>query len=427
MKLVVTISILLFCTAILFAQEHVTTPFQAKYHMLSPDELKIENNNSKDFIVTAPPTGNVRNIAEFEPNQGVIISYPSYYATPFTLIAELSQDVIIYIICETTSQSDEITLDFQTQGVNMDNVQFVYAPLDTQWTRDYSPWFIEYGDNRQVGIVDFPYNRPRPNDDEISNVLGNYFAMEVFGMNLIHTGGNYMTDGLGFAASCDLTYTENPSLTQQQIATMVDDFLGITDYQLVNDPLDDYIEHIDCWAKFLDVDKILMARVPTDDYRYADYETLADFWANKTSSYGNKYKVYRVDWVVDGNAYTNSLIMNNKVFVPFNTGAAGVYNAAAATAYQEAMPGYEVIGITYNDWYSTDALHCRTHEVPDFNMLRVLHYPYYDTVAYQTQFDFNADVYSFENSSNISSVKLFYKINDGVFNQVPMNLISGNQ
>ncbi|HNQ68786.1 MAG TPA: agmatine deiminase family protein, partial [Bacteroidales bacterium] len=410
---------LILSSSIIFSQELLTPELQSKYHMISSDELNIKGYNSKSFVQTPPPTGGVRNIAEFERNQGVIVSHIGYFGIPLTLISELSEDVLVYIVCESGDQSS-INSSLNSAGVNMGNIIYVNETLDSYWARDYSPWFIEYGTNNEVGIVNFPYNRPRPNDNDLPITLGDYFDLEVFGMNLEHTGGNYMTDGMGIAASCDLVYDENPGLSPAQVASLVENYLGITEYKLVQDPLDDYIEHIDCWGKFLDVDKMLVARVPSSDYRYADFEAMADYWANQTSSYGNKYNVYRTDWVVNGNAYTNSLIMNNKVFVAFNTGSAGNYNAAAAAAYEEAMPGYEIIGISYNSWASTDALHCRTHEVPDFETLRILHYPYFDTVTYQTQFVFEADVYSFNNSNNINSVKLIYKVNEGSFIETNM-------
>lgn len=414
MKNILLSLIALFASLSIYSQAGFTPAEKSKYHMNSPEELKLSDLKSKSFVTTAPPAGPVRNIAEFERNQGVTISYPNRFAIPNILISELSQDVIVYIICPSSSQTS-VYNSLQSAGVNMNNVEFVDAQVNSEWTRDYSPWFIEYGPDRKVGIVDFPYNRPRPDDDEVSIELGSYFSQEVFGMNLIHTGGNYMTDGMGISASCNLVNDENPGLSDSQINTMFEDYLGISNYQLVQDPLDDYIEHIDCWGKFLDVDKVLITRVPQSDYRYADFEAMADYWANQTSSYGNKYQVFRTNWVVDKNAYTNSLIMNNKVFVAFNTGSEGNYNAAAAEVYEQAMPGYEIIGVSYNNWYSTDALHCRTHEVPDFEMLRILHYPYLDTIAYQSEIIFTAEVYSYNNSNNIDAVSLFYKINEGEY------------
>lgn len=410
---------------VIYAQIDFTPTERSKYHMISSEELHL-NSTSRAFSTTPPPTGGTRNIAEFEPNQGVIISYPNGFRIPYTLITQLAAYVKVYIICPSSSQST-VTSSLISNGANMNNVFFVSAAIDSEWARDYSPWFIEYGENNQVGIVDFPYNRPqRQNDDEVPIVLGDYFNMEVFGMNLEHTGGNYMTDGLGISASCDLVYDENPGLNEAQIDQLVEDYMGITAYHCVPDPLGAYIEHIDCWGKFLDVDKMLVAKVPLSNDRYADFEAMADYWANQTSSYGNNYQVFRTNWMVEGNAYTNSLIMNDKVFVAFNNGNAGNYNAAAAAAYEDAMPGYEIIGISYNNWYSTDALHCRTHEVPDFEMLRIVHMPYFGVQEFASSYNFDAEVYSFNNSNNITSVKLFYSENDDAYNEIEMTNTGGN-
>ena len=73
--------------------------------------------------------------------------------------------------------------------------------------------------------------------------------------------------------------------------------------------------------------------------------------------------------------YTNSLILNKHVYVPM--GSNSTYTQRALQVYREAMPGYEVEGI-YNTsgniaWLNTDALHCRTRGVMDFNMLFVDH------------------------------------------------------
>jgi agmatine/peptidylarginine deiminase len=425
MKKFIILLLIVGSTNAINAQEVLSPRLQSKYHMIHADELKNLNVPNKAFESTPPPTGGVRNIAEFERNQGVIVSYPGYFGIPYTLIEELAEDVIVYVICEASDQTG-VYNDLNSEGVNMANVEFVDAPLDSHWARDYSPWFIEYGTNNHVGIVNFPYNRPRPDDDNVPVVFGEYFSMDVFGMNLEHTGGNYMTNGMGISASCDLVYEENSGLSQTDVFNLAADYLGADEYLLVQDPLDDYIEHIDCWGKFLDVDKMLVASVPATDYRYADFEAMADYWANQTSSYGNKFQVYRTAWRVDDNAYTNSLIMNNKVLVPFNTGSAGAYNADAAAVYEEAMPGYEIIGISYNNWYSTDALHCRTHEVPDFEMLRILHYPILDTVEYQNSYEFTADVYTFNNVASVSSVILYYSTNGTDYQQVAMDNTAGD-
>lgn len=415
--------------------EQIRSDFQGKHHMMSPDELTKENTNLKNFTATEPPDGFVRSIAEFEPNQGVVVSYlwsnqwnVGYFGIPTSLIKTMAEHVTVYILCGNTSQVENLTTDFSENDFNMENIEFVITPRNSYWTRDYSPWFIEHG-NHNIGIIDFPYNRPRPDDNNIPNVLGDYFNLDVFGMNLLHTGGNYMTDGYGVAASCDLVYTENSDLSPQDVAELAESFLGVHNYYLVDDPLNDYIEHIDCWAKFLAPDKILITEVPPSDIRYDDFEVMADFWANQTSSYGYKYKVYRA-YSPNGQPYTNSLIMNKRVYVPIVSGTGSSYNANALELYQNAMPGYEIIGIegsSFAAWQSTDALHCRTSQVPDFEMLRIAHIPYFDTLSIEAIITIEADVYSLSATEDIShEVELLYRINESDFTSISMNAGVGN-
>jgi agmatine/peptidylarginine deiminase len=422
MKLLISILSALLSTTAVLAQEQIPQTFEGKHHILGPHEFSRPKN--KSFSATEPPEGFVRNIAEFEPNQGVIIAYPYMFGISTDLIKQFSDNVKVYLICS-SSMVSSITQSLESSNVNMQNVEFVNSQVDSYWTRDYSPLFIEYGETRTIGLVDFPYNRPRLNDDDIPLILGSFFDLDAFGMNLTHTGGNYMTDGLGVAASCDLVYTENPGLSQEEVADMVESYLGVTNYHLLDDPLDDYIEHIDCWGKFLDVDKILITKVPATDYRYADFEAMADYWASQTSSYGNKYKVYRI-YSPNGQPYTNSLIMNNKVYVPIVSGTGNQYNADALDVYRNAMPGYEIVGISHTTWESTDALHCRTHEVPDFEMLRIAHLPFTDTIPFQNNYEFSAEIYCLNNSNSITSASLFLKVNDGEFTEYAMNNIQDN-
>lgn len=71
-------------------------------------------------------------------------------------------------------------------------------------------------------------------------------------------------------------------------------------------------------------------------------------------------------------AYTNSYILNGKVFVPlFGIPA----DEPALETYQNAMPGYEIIGVHHDSWYCYDALHCRTREMIDREMLLIQHRP----------------------------------------------------
>ena len=351
----------------------------------------------------AAPPGPIRNIAEFEPMRGVLVAYP--LGIPVSLVAQMSQDAIVTTIVDNSSQETTVRNYYSSNSVNLANCDFIHAPHDSYWTRDYGPWFVTDG-NGAISIVDFTYNRPRYNDNAIPSEVATFLGISLYSMDLVQAGGNYMTDGENISVSTDLVWDENSSLTHTQIAQRMEDNLGITTYHVTDDPLDDYIKHVDCWGKYLATDKIMIASVPTSDYRYSDYEAIATYFQNQASPYGTNYRVYRVH-APDDQPYTNSLILNTKVFVPITGSAA---DSAAITAYENAMPGYTVTGVS-GSWQSTDALHCRTKGIADTDMLYINHMPLLGDKPVQANYTVTADLIPYSgNGIDTSNIKVYYKV-----------------
>ena len=387
-------------------------------HWLSYEESRLQVDLRRDFYLTDPPIGPVRNIAEFEPMEGVLIRYP--FGINHNLIAAMSQETIVTTIVLNQPQMNYVIGYYNSNGVNTANCNFLLAPSDSWWTRDYGPWYVVDGNN-EVGIVNFPYNRPqRPNDNDIPIAMANFLGIDLYGMDLIHTGGNYMTDGMGISASSDLVIAENPSLTVAQIDQFVLDYLGVETYHKVPDPNGTYIDHIDCWGKFLDVDKILIREVPPTHSQYDEIEATVAYFEAQTSSYGTPYEVYRVNTPYD-QPYTNSLILNNRVFVPITGNA--TYDNAALQVYEDAMPGYEVLGFT-GDWYSTDALHCRTKGTADRNMLYIRHIPLQGEQPQRPDYEIEADIIPYSGLPVYTdSLLVYYKVDGGEYTSVQMTFV----
>lgn len=356
-----------------FSQQDNLPEWRLKKY-LSEEEMYMPITN-RSFVETPPPTGEVRFPGEYEPMQAVMIVYP--LGIPVELVKEMAEDCKVIVIVESYEQSYAQS-DFQSAGVNMANIEYLNAPTNSYWIRDFGPWYIFNG--KEPAIVDNKYNRPRPYDDDIPGEFAEYWDIEMFGMNVVHTGGNMMEDGRGHGVSDDIVITESYSqagVTEEQVYEKMKAYLGIDPYHVTIDPQGDYIAHVDCWGKYLAPDKILLARVPESNPRYPYYEEVAEYFETTNCCWGYPYKVYRVD-IPGGNVispYTNSLILNKKVLVPM--GSNNAYNEAALNIYREAMPGYEVIGVVNNSywdgWLNTDALHCRTRGVMDFNMFYVDH------------------------------------------------------
>ncbi|MBU2652368.1 MAG: agmatine deiminase family protein [Bacteroidetes bacterium] len=411
--------LLLLTVFFLLIQSSISGQNTSLTHHMTPEEELIKDQIDRDFYPTLPPAGPVRMVAEFEHMQAVLIRYP--FGIPMSLIKEMSEDCTVLTVVANQSQENTVRGQYQSAGVNMNHVEFMHASTDSYWTRDYGPWFVVNGNN-EIGVCNFPYNRPRPNDNDIPIEVAEYYDIELYGMELISTGGNYMCDGMGIAASSDLVIEENPQLTLTQINGKVLNYLGVHTYHIILDPLGEYIKHIDCWGKFLDIDKVLIGQVPSSDPRYSDFEYVADYFEQSISSYGTPYEVFRVFTPGNGQTtpYTNSLILNKKVFVPI-TGS--THDQAALDVYEDAMPGYEVIGVTDGGygWENTDALHCRTKGVADLGMLYIRHYPLYGQIPQYDSFEITAEIIPYSDEPLYSdSLKVFYRVNGGFYNSVPL-------
>ena len=426
------------CLAIVFLgavsaqneQIHYDTHPKFPHHATAEEKMMIpylsQQAHLRDAVYPASP---VSAISEFQPMGGVMIAYP--LGIPVELVRELSQITQVKVIVNGRQDSIQAKNYFTSSQVNMDNVRFWQIRHDSYWVRDYGPWFVVDGQD-SVRVIDFVYNRPqRPNDNAALEYVAEFMGVSRYEMPMVHTGGNYMVDGYGTAASTMLVLQENSSETTASLEAMAQNYLGVENYMFLPDPLGEYIAHIDCWGKFLDVDKVLIGQVPETDPRYSNYEEVAQTFADAVTPWGNHYKVYRVYANPNANKatpYTNSLILNDHVFVPVTGNS---HDNEAIAVYQQAMPGYTIVPIMQSDytpWLSTDALHCRTHELADLNMLYLKHYPLLGEVSTEDPLNISVTVKALSGTNLVTdSLLVFFRINHGDWNWYPLQNTSDNE
>ena len=335
---------------------------------LTEEEMTRLDEIGLNHMATAPPSAPIRRCAQWEPTTGALIRYNYGFGIPVDMVREFAEDLTVHILC-TAEQQASCSTYLSSNGVNMANVTYLDIETNSMWTRDYGPQGI-FTDG-VWGIVDHIYNRPRPLDDQVNYELGSEWGCSVYATDVIHTGGNFLYDGHGAGFSTDLVWDENPGLTHTEIAQAMEDYLGITNYVVLPDISSSGIHHIDCWMKLLSEETILVKQVSSSHPHYDDLEDNVATLETLTSCYGRPYNIVRVFCGNIGGgevaAYTNSIILNGKVFVPiFGIST----DAAAIETYETAMPGYEVLGYT-GSWYSDDAIHCRAMEIHDSYMLMV--------------------------------------------------------
>ncbi len=300
-------------------------------------------------LAPADPVQPVRKVAEWEPAFGTLIRWP--LGIPSTFVMELAADDSLYVLVENQSQENSARSAFVSWGVDLSVVRFIRANTYSHWTRGWEE------------------------DDAVNAAVASALGAPLHAVPAFCTGGNIMVDGHGTAFSSRQMVDENAGLwTEPEFRQIMETHLGITNHHILDNPEIHGIQHIDCYAKIVDEETIIVKEVVPGHPEYACIEDMVAALESLTSCYGRPYGIVRVFCASyhhdDVAAYTNSLILNRKVLVPlFGISS----DAAALETYRAAMPGYEVIGFPYGSWYYYDALHCRAMGMFDRHMLRILH------------------------------------------------------
>ena len=407
-----------------------------------------------------------RIVAEWEPSLGTMIRWP--LGIPMELVYELAQDDILYVLVENTFQENSARNSFNLFNVNMTNVDFIFTETYSHWTRDHGPQFLigenywkvinqqfngypeESGCDENLAaqaenqVRESPFSidlRGWEEDDDTNIDFANHMNWDIQNLSLYFTGGNFMTDGYSMGFSTQLMVNEN-GLSNSEFEQLVRDQLYLFDYHILDNPNVLSIQHIDCLAKLVGPETIIIKQVSESSPEYDCIEDFAQSFYDLNTFYGRPFEIHRIFCpVINGGtwevnpvaAYTNSLILNNKVLVPQYSNIASTSDINALNVYRQVMPGYEVIGF-YNDstspWYGEDALHCRAIGIFDPNMIHISHKSIRSEELINNSFiRIEAEVIDYGNfdSSSLTAILYWkYESENSPFNQIILNYESDN-
>ncbi len=406
---------------------HTLTPEERE---LMPDYLQVFNMGSRAGILT-PPNSPVRTPAEWEEAAAICITWTSYTEILREIVRHAREEVKVYIVCsDVTSVQNYLTAG----GVDLSNVFYFVENYNSIWIRDYGQWCVYTNDVDSLMMVDWIYNRPRPADDVIPEVIAAFDEVPFYETttapyDLVATGGNFMTDGLGMGFSSELILQENPSHSKADIDDILGQFMGIDNYVMMPVLPYDLIHHIDMHMKLLDEETILMGEYPTGVSDGPQIESNLDYvLANFESSFGNPFKVVRMTMPPDGSdrypsgggdyrTFTNAIFINKTLLVPIYEEE---YDTVALRIYEEQLPGYNVVGIDCNDIIpASGALHCITKLVMTDDPLLIAHPRLRDLYTEASQ----EVVAKVQHRSGIANAIAWYRTSAaGSFTPLPMSL-----
>lgn len=379
---------------------------------------------------TNPPAGPVRSMAEWEELEALVIAWNASSDARRNILTEIvraaREECRVIISCGNQTILNTAKNYLIGKGVDISsNVEFLLAPNDSIWIRDYGPNVVYANDVDSLYLIDWIYNRQRPFDDAIPVRIGEYLNVPVYSTttapyDLVNTGGNFMSDGLGNGFSSKLVFRNNDQSkngecfntndiygttnhTESSIDDIMEQFMGIKRYIKFNELPYDCIHHIDMHIKLLDEETILLGKYPDNVADGPQIEAnLAYLMDSHLSAFGTPYKIIRINMPPDFGGiypdeggsyrtYVNAVFVNKTVLLPvYET----KYDSTALRQWREALPGYNIVGINCNDIIKQDgAIHCITKEIGVADPFRIVHQPLRD-VAQTTQQPLNYPVYA---------------------------------
>lgn len=413
-------------------------------HNTTPQELMLlQDVNFRQNRVTDPPTVPVRTMAEWEEVAYLVITWESNFSNILRQIVQAAVEECQVII--TTQNQSAVATYLTANGVDLTNVTFMNENWDSIWIRDYAGNTVYSNDVGELALTDWIYNRPRPNDDAMPSAHASLLDLPIYITNsgtndLVNTGGNFMTDGLGNAFASSLILNENEAgnpygvsaKTESQIDEIMNAYMGIDQYIKMDILPYDVIHHIDMHMKLLDEETLLVSEYPPGVADGPQIEANIDYvLSNFQSPFGTPYKIERIpappstsgSYPDTGGYYrtfTNAVFINKTVIIPTYRPEV---DAPAIAQWEEMLPGYNIVGIDVDNSGENlisllGAIHCITHTIGVDQPLWIVHQPV-------DQADSNATVSidaSIKHISGVQSAQAFYReIGAGAFVSMPMS------
>ena len=422
---------------------HGPDPREAAFYEANPYPSLVTRGET-----TPPEFDGLRTMAEWEEIEVLCVGWEGYSAIEKQIVVNAAQQCEVIVLTEDAGYVEDYITSNNNGGdaASLDNITVLEVPLNTVWIRDYGPNTV-YGsgvDDRI--IVDWLYNRPRPDDDVAPQVIADQMGIDLYETtaepyDLMNTGGNFMSDGFGMGFASNLIGDENsggptwwgtqfPDQSDEDIENILADFMGLHTYVRMENLPFDGIHHIDMHMKLLDEETILMAEYPEGVADGPQIEANLEYvLSNHTSKWGTPFEVVRIpsppepgwgggypDSNGDYMTYTNSVFVNNTVLLPTYYEE---YDTTAIAIYERELPGYNVIGIDCNQIISASgAIHCITHSVGVEDPLLISHQPLDDTEDTVNPYPVEALI---QHRSGIASARLFWRLaGETAYNEVAM-------
>lgn len=317
--------------------------------------------------------------------------WPGKFASIPFVYCEIAKNLaaveLVRIIVPDQHFADTVSQLLFEAGANLHNINFIIAPTNRSWIRDFGPLFLKDKHGNKT-ILNLGFNAwakyEKFNfDDDIPKLVAanlNYplWNPKYNNSRPILEGGSIDVDGQGTLLTteeCLLSKTQerNPGFTKQDYETFFGNYLGVKKVLWLGNGIagDDTHGHVDDLARFIAPGKVItMIEENKSDINHEPLKDNLSRLKSMTDAQGNKLQVFELPMpapvVFAGQrlpaSYANLYIANGIVLVPtFND----PNDRVALNLLSQLFPTRKIIGIHSVDLVlGLGTLHCLTQQQP---------------------------------------------------------------
>jgi agmatine deiminase len=326
--------------------------------------------------------------AEWEPQQAVWLawphnrqSWPGHFDGVPEEFAQFVRTLSRYQRVEILAGGRDVMAQAQTLVGDLPTVRLHDIPTNDAWCRDHGPTFL--AGHGPPALVDWKYNAwggkypPFDLDDDVPRRIAELTGRRRFAPGIVLEGGAIENNGRGClltTASCLLSPTRNPDLSQGELETYLREFLSVEKILWIEGGAiagDDTDGHIDQLARFVNPTTLVVATCedPSDE----NYEPTRENWralAALADVDGRPFTLVPLPlpspMYCEGQrlpaSYCNFLITNKAVIVPqFGDSR----DSQAIKILASLFPGRDVLGCPSRKLvWGLGSFHCLSQQEP---------------------------------------------------------------
>ncbi|MGY6588495.1 MAG: agmatine deiminase family protein [Wenzhouxiangella sp.] len=326
--------------------------------------------------------------AEYERNDAILMRWGNENAVLTSMIVPITtgdSHARVKLIVSGPSQQATAANNLSNAGADLSRVDFLQAPSNSVWIRDYGPRFASA--NFRPIIIDHDYDRPRPLDNQVPAQVANALDLPIYELPLAQGGGNYHSFANGEAFITDTILYYNAGVTEQQVIDLFAAFqgvdltflgtLGVNQQGGTGGAWYDSTGHLDMWFLPIDDNTVVIGEYSPSEWNGIPHQVTEDAVSLMQD---RGYQVIRTPgWRAGGThfTYTNAVIVNDIVLTCTFNGYP-TQNAQAQAAFEQAFPNRTIVPVDCSGIISrSGALHCIVKHKPASDAFGARP-PYYD-------------------------------------------------